>query len=111
MAFCSQTTSVEDEIIRKLLLLPLVFIVVSVPAWAAVKTTTLSVPGMTCASCPITVKVALSRVLGVEQIQVDFPKRLTTVRYDDTKTNVAALEKATRDAGYPSHPVQETSHE
>ncbi|AXL64467.1 TPA: mercuric transport protein periplasmic component, partial [Escherichia coli] len=32
------------------------------PVWAATQTVTLSVPGMTCASCPITVKHALSKV-------------------------------------------------
>ncbi|TAM94506.1 MAG: mercury resistance system periplasmic binding protein MerP [Rhodanobacteraceae bacterium] len=96
---------------RKLLLLPLAFTLASPPIWAAVGTTTLSVAAMTCAVCPITVKTALSRVPGVEQIQMDFPKRLMTVRYDDTKTPVAALEKATCDVGYPSHSVQETSHE
>ncbi|SXX62650.1 MerP [Klebsiella pneumoniae] len=34
------------------------------PVWAATQTVTLSVPGMTCASCPITVKHALSKVEG-----------------------------------------------
>ncbi|TAM07449.1 MAG: mercuric transport protein periplasmic component, partial [Rhodanobacter sp.] len=52
--------------------------------------------------CPVTVTTALKRVQGVQGVQVDFPKRLATVRYDDAKTNLAALEKATTDAGYPS---------
>jgi len=92
----------------KRLAMPLLFAVVfSVPAWAAVETATLKVPGMTCAACPITVRTALSRVSGVEKIDVDFPKRLATVRYDDRKANLTALEKATRDAGYPSRPAQE----
>ena len=37
----------------------------AVPAWAATQTVTLSVPGMSCATCPITVKKALSKVEGV----------------------------------------------
>ena len=37
-------------------------VALSAPAWAATKTVTLSVPGMTCATCPITVKKALSKV-------------------------------------------------
>lgn len=37
------------------------------PAWAATKTVTLSVPDMTCASCPITVKMALFKVAGVQK--------------------------------------------
>ncbi|MDP1491778.1 cation transporter, partial [Klebsiella pneumoniae] len=39
-----------------------------VPAWAAVQTVTLSVPGMTCAACPITVKKAISKVEGVSKV-------------------------------------------
>ena len=42
------------------------------------QTVTLSVPGMTCAACPITVKKALSKVEGVDQGQGDLgqaPKR------------------------------------
>lgn len=72
------------------------------PAWAATKTATLSVPGMTCGACPITVKTALSRVPGVEGIRVAVDKREAIVTYDDTKTQVGALTKATKDAGYPS---------
>ncbi|EDA6746621.1 mercuric transport protein periplasmic component, partial [Salmonella enterica subsp. enterica serovar Muenster] len=40
------------------------------PVWAATQTVTLSVPGMTCASCPITVKHALSKVEGVSKTDV-----------------------------------------
>ncbi|WP_175918331.1 cation transporter, partial [Burkholderia contaminans] len=40
------------------------------PVFAATQTVTLSVPGMTCASCPITVKHALSKVEGVSKTDV-----------------------------------------
>ncbi len=72
------------------------------PAWAAIETVTLSVPGMTCAACPITVKKALTRVEGVSRVDVSFDKREAVVTFDDAKTNVDALRKATADAGYPS---------
>lgn len=71
-------------------------------AWAATKTVTLSVPGMTCAACPITVKNALSKVPGVEKTEVSFEKKEAVVTFDDSKTNVEVLTKATKDAGYPS---------
>ena len=74
----------------------------SAPAWAATKTVTLSVPGMTCAACPITVKKALSKVAGVEKAEVSFEKREAVVTFDDAKTNADALTKATANAGYPS---------
>jgi mercuric ion binding protein len=72
------------------------------PAWAAAQTVTLSVPGMYCAVCPITVKKALKKVKGVGQVKDSFENREATVNFDDAKTNVDALIKATADAGYPS---------
>ncbi len=72
------------------------------PVWAATQTVTLSVPGMICAACPITVKKALTRVDGVSKAEVNLDKRQAVVTYDDTKTDVETLTKATADAGYPS---------
>ncbi len=74
--------------------------------WAATQTTTLKVPGMTCPTCPITVKKALQRVEGVSIISVDLAQKEVGVTFDDAKTNEAALVKATTDAGYPSQPVK-----
>lgn len=76
------------------------------PAWAAQQSVTLSVPAMDCASCPITIKAALSRVPGVLAVKSDLATRQTTVAFDDAKTDVAALSKATAAAGYPSAPVK-----
>jgi len=50
---------------KKFLALLALTVALSAPAWAATKTVTLSVPSMTCATCPITVREALSRVEGV----------------------------------------------
>jgi periplasmic mercuric ion binding protein len=71
-------------------------------AWAASKTVTLSVPGMTCVACPITIKKALTDVNGVTEAEVSFDKKEAVVTFDDTKTNVSALIEATTNAGYPS---------
>lgn len=74
----------------------------SSPAWAATKTVTLAVPGMTCAACPITVKKALSKVQGVIRTDVNFDRREAVVTFDEAKTSIAALTRATANAGYPS---------
>ena len=73
-----------------------------VSAWGATKTVSLSVPGMTCAACPITVKKALNKVDGVVKTEVDLEKKEATVTYDDAKTSVTVLLDATKNAGYPS---------
>ena len=74
----------------------------SAPAWAATKTVTLSVPGMTCSACPITVKKALTKVDGVQKAEVSYEKREAVVTFDDAKTSAEALTKATENAGYPA---------
>jgi mercuric ion binding protein len=66
------------------------------------QTVTLDVHNMTCAVCPITVKKALERVAGVTDAKVDFDKKTASVSFDPDKANLAALTKATTDAGYPS---------
>lgn len=75
---------------------------VATPAWAATRTVTLLVPGMTCAACPITVKTALSRVGGVSNIEVNLDKREAVVTFDNARTDVQKLTQATENAGYPS---------
>jgi periplasmic mercuric ion binding protein len=79
----------------------------SMSAWAATKTVTLNVPGMTCPACPTTIKKALTKVQGVSQIDVSYAKKQAVVTFDDTKTDTKALVKATTDAGYPSQPESE----
>jgi mercuric ion binding protein len=86
----------------KKLFASLALVAVVAPVWAATQTVKLSVPGMTCAACPITVKKALSKVDGVSKADVDFDKREAVVTFDDAKTSVQKLTKATEDAGYPS---------
>lgn len=74
----------------------------TLPVAAAPRTVTLDVPGMTCATCPITVKKALSRVDGVTKAVVDYDRKLATVTFDDSKTSADALTEATAEAGYPA---------
>ena len=70
-------------------------------AMATVQTVTLDVPGMTCSSCPITVRKALSKVDGVQQVKASFKKREAVVTFDDKKTSVEKLSLASANAGYP----------
>jgi len=91
----------------KKLVAGLMLAALAVPATAAMKTVTLSVPGMNCATCPITVKKALGKVDGVTKTEVNFEKRAAVVTFDDTRTNLEVLTRATGDAGYPSTVVEE----
>jgi periplasmic mercuric ion binding protein len=95
-------SSTDPEFSMKELLAALCLAAVVGPALAVTQTVTLSVPGMTCAACPITVKKALSKVEGVSQVNVTFEKREAIVTFDDAKVDTQKLTKATEDAGYPS---------
>jgi periplasmic mercuric ion binding protein len=68
----------------------------------AMQTVTLSVPDMTCSTCPIQVKKALSKVPGVSTARASLEKKEAVVTYDEGRTNVKALLKATADIGFPS---------
>lgn len=87
---------------RHLLVAAVVYALVTPMAWAEPRSATLNVSNMTCATCPITVKRALARVKGVVRVRVDFDRKQADVTYDDATTTVAALIRATTEAGYPS---------
>ena len=87
---------------KKLLCAAAVAFLFASPAWAGPKTVTLAVSNMTCETCPITVKKALTKVPGVSKAAIDFNKKEAVVTFDDAKASVTALTKATTDAGYPS---------
>jgi periplasmic mercuric ion binding protein len=75
---------------------------VACTAASAAQTVTLSVPGMTCSTCPIQVKTALSRVPGVSAASASLEKKEAVVTFDERRTNVEALRNATAGIGFPS---------
>lgn len=77
------------------------------PLAAAPRTVTLSVPGMHCPTCPITVKKALSQVPGVNKVSASLEPRQATVSFDDARIRAEDLTLATQEAGYPSRVVEQ----
>lgn len=65
------------------------------------QTVTLNIENVTCAMCTVTIKKALQKVEGVQNVTVDYDAKTAVVTFDNHKTNSAALIKATTDAGYP----------
>jgi periplasmic mercuric ion binding protein len=63
-------------------------------AWAAPKSVTLDVPGMTCPTCPVTIKKALLKQPGVTAVIVRYEKKQLEVAFDDAKTNPTAIMKS-----------------
>ena len=65
----------------------------------------LSVEGMSCASCDVTVERALMAVEGVDGAAVSFEPPRAVVSFDPTRATVADLMAATAAAGYPTTPT------
>ena len=76
------------------------------PLQAANQTVKLSLPGMTCPVCPVTVKKAINNVKGVNTVDVSLENKTAVVTFDNAMTNAEALTDATADAGYPSTVTQ-----
>ena len=81
-----------------------VSILASSSALAAEKTITLAVKNMYCADCPFIVRKSLEAVPGVSNAVVSYKDKTAVVTYDDTRVDIAALTRATTEAGYPSAP-------
>lgn len=75
-------------------------------AWAASKSVTLDVPGMTCPTCPVTIKRALLKQSGVTAVTVHYEKKQLDVAFDDAKTNPTIIMKSTAAVGFPSQPAK-----
>lgn len=68
------------------------------PALAA--TVVLHVEGMTCPSCKVAVRTALSRLDGVKDAKVDVAAKSATVAFDPAKVTPAQLADAVNRLGY-----------
>lgn len=66
------------------------------------KTVTFDVPGMTCASCPYTIKKTLKRIDGVTQADSSFETKSATATFDESKTSIDVMLEALKNQGYPS---------
>lgn len=77
-------------------------VLVALPAHAEPRTVQLDVQKMDCATCPITVRLALKKTGGVIDAKVTLDPPVATVTYDDARTNPEQLTRATANAGYPS---------
>jgi mercuric ion binding protein len=72
------------------------------PVCAESRTAVLTIPGMSCAACPVTIKMALNRITGVTGMTFNVDSRQAIVHFDAAKTTVEVLLRAADDAGYPA---------
>lgn len=72
---------------------------------ASLETKTFRVEHMTCATCPIAVKTAMSRVTGVASVDVDFESKTAKVSFDPAVATPEQIAAASTNAGYPAAPA------
>ena len=86
----------------------LILLLAAFSAWAGkVQSVELSIPGMDCPVCPITIKKSLQKVEGVKRVEISYENKTASVSYDSTLTDINRLLKATEDVGYPSKVLKE----
>ena len=65
-----------------------------------VKVETLKIQGMTCAACVRAVEKAVSKVVGVAQVAVNFATEKAQVTFDADAVRISDIKQAVKDAGY-----------
>lgn len=68
--------------------------------------TEIAVKGMTCGSCAVAVKKALTQTKGVKSAEVSLEKNSATVVYDDTQVNEEQLREAINKTGFKAAPPE-----
>jgi mercuric ion binding protein len=95
---------------KKIILTALLFSVFFIPtrhALAKEATTVLHVSGMTCSSCPITIRRRLLKIKGVHKAVVKMKTATATVTYEDTEARPSAIAGAITKLGYPAEVKKE----
>ncbi len=73
------------------------------------KTEKYSVTGMTCAACQANVTRCVSKLDGVEDVNVSLLANQMTVSYDETKTGTDQIEAAVREIGYGASSLERSA--
>lgn len=91
-----------DRIFSPSLAILALFALSAPAALAEPRSVQLDLKGMNCATCPLTVRLALKKTVGVIDAKVTLDPPVALVTYDDSKTTPEQLTRSTTNAGYPS---------
>lgn len=69
-------------------------------------TVQIPVSGMTCGSCAVAVKKALTSVAGVKKVDVSVEQNRATVVYEDSQANEKQLRDAINKTGFKAEPAK-----
>lgn len=60
----------------------------------------LKIEGMHCTGCSTRLERVLNNLEGVEEAKVSLEEKQTTIKFDETKTNIENIKEAIADAGF-----------
>jgi len=90
---------------RKILLLTALFSITAIYAQNAVaqeQTVTMHVSGMTCGTCPISIRHRAMQMKGVHAAAVDINTSLATITFENSEQSPQAIAQAITELGYPA---------
>jgi len=64
-------------------------------------TTHLKAPDISCEHCVATVKKTVGQFAGIETVDADADTKIITLTYDPTRVDLAKIEDALAEEGYP----------
>lgn len=73
-------------------------------AWA--EKACFEVQGMTCATCPLTVKATVKKLKGIREVKASLEEKNTVVDFDSQKINATEIKKAIDGTGYKAVPQE-----
>lgn len=58
------------------------------------------IQGMTCVTCPITVKAALKKINGIKEVRVSLEEKNAMAEFDANQTNLKEIKNTIESVGY-----------
>jgi copper chaperone len=74
-----------------------------------VTTTRVSVPGVHCDHCQVSIEGAVSKAAGVQRVAVDLATKQVTVDHDAAVTDIDEITRRIEDQGYDVESIEEVS--
>lgn len=79
-------------------------LMVATPAWA--DKACFEVLGMTCTTCPLTVRSAVKKLKGINEVTASLEEKNAVVDFDSQKINTIEIKKAIDGVGYKAIPQE-----
>ena len=84
----------------------LMFAGMSLAVMGSTENVCFDVQGMTCGACSLTLKTAVKKLKGIQEVDASVEKNHALVRFDGNETNTTAIKNAIDNVGYRATPKE-----